>query len=407
MKNSFCTCLVLLTVAVLAFGQGSKREDAALAGSTPIAYPQVRVCSEAATGTPCAPLATIYTDKTLTTAKPNPFTGDAFGNFEFYGAPGWYMVQVSAPGVQTYTYKVLLPPDVANATFQTLNVSGVLTISGSFTAASFSTNAVNPATSGTVKLAKGDQICWRNEANSANVCISKNSSDQIIGAVASTPLISSTINPAVSGQVRLAKSDTICWRNEANTGDVCLSKNTSDQLIGASATAPFITNSANPASSGTFRLGNADQICWRNAANTSDVCLSKNNLDQIVGANATAPLLSPKPNIADTGTVRMAQDDQICWRDEGNLGNVCLSKNDNNSIQLPNNGFTFGVGGSPVSRPPIGLWNPFTTGDLGGTSTLAKWKPHVNVATERFQVWLATPGAGCSTLPVLKLRNET
>lgn len=41
----------------------------------------VRVCSLGATGYPCSPLETLYTDQTLQTVQPmNPFTADSYGN---------------------------------------------------------------------------------------------------------------------------------------------------------------------------------------------------------------------------------------------------------------------------------------------------------------------------------------
>lgn len=41
----------------------------------------------------------------------------------------------------------------------------------------FISGSANPATSGILRLASGDTICWRNAANSANLCVSKDSSD--------------------------------------------------------------------------------------------------------------------------------------------------------------------------------------------------------------------------------------
>lgn len=44
-------------------------------------------------------------------------------------------------------------------------------------------------------------------------------------------LTSAANSPALSGFIRMASADQICWRNNANSADVCLSKNTSDQLL--------------------------------------------------------------------------------------------------------------------------------------------------------------------------------
>lgn len=48
--------------------------------------------------------------------------------------------------------------------------------------------------------------------------------------VTSTAFTSSTSNPASAGQVRFATTDTLKWRNNANSNDVSLAKDTSDQL---------------------------------------------------------------------------------------------------------------------------------------------------------------------------------
>jgi hypothetical protein len=57
-----------------------------------------------------------------------------------------------------------------------------------------------------------------------------------------------------------------------------------DQVPGAStgtgtAGSPFISGSANPATSGILRLASADQICWRNAAGTANLCVFKDSSD--------------------------------------------------------------------------------------------------------------------------------
>ena len=50
------------------------------------------------------------------------------------------------------------------------------------------------------------------------------------GGGGSSPFISSSPNPATSGILRLASSDTICFRNNANSGNICISKDSSDVL---------------------------------------------------------------------------------------------------------------------------------------------------------------------------------
>ncbi|MGB6874954.1 MAG: carboxypeptidase-like regulatory domain-containing protein [Candidatus Acidiferrales bacterium] len=85
-----------------------------------------------------------------------------------------------------------------------------------------------------------------------------------------------TANPAQSGIFRLSDGDAITWRNHANTADVSLSKNTSDQLIAPPFASPTflspIVDSTSGASGVTFR--NSGSTVW--TANASSSALSFN-----------------------------------------------------------------------------------------------------------------------------------
>ena len=59
----------------------------------------IRVCLEPASGTPCTPLATIYSDPGLSVPLANPFQADFYGNYVFYVPAGTYHVQQSGPQV--------------------------------------------------------------------------------------------------------------------------------------------------------------------------------------------------------------------------------------------------------------------------------------------------------------------
>ncbi len=67
----------------------------------PMAGATVRVCTSAATGQPCTPLASIYSDAALTQALANPLSTDGLGNYSFYAAPGRYEIEISGPGITT------------------------------------------------------------------------------------------------------------------------------------------------------------------------------------------------------------------------------------------------------------------------------------------------------------------
>ena len=98
--------------------QGSRRDDIVFGPSGhPVAGAIITVCQATATGTPCAPLATLYTDATLTTIAPNPFQADGIGNYHFYAPAGRYLIQISGPQITgTINYPdVILPADVSSS----------------------------------------------------------------------------------------------------------------------------------------------------------------------------------------------------------------------------------------------------------------------------------------------------
>lgn len=160
--------LVLSIVAlacwtVPASAQGSRKDDIVF-GPTghPIAGATVTVCQATATGSPCTPLATIYTDATLTVASPNPFQADGIGNYHFYAPAGRYVVQFSGPQIPTaITFPdVILPADVSSSGAGNnisafgltlggnLSVSGNATITGTLSSTTFNPGTLTPTTLG-------------------------------------------------------------------------------------------------------------------------------------------------------------------------------------------------------------------------------------------------------------------
>ncbi len=124
--------------------QGSRKDDVVFnAQGRPMAGATVRVCTSAATGEPCSPLALIYSDAALTQAMANPLSADGLGNYTFYAAPGRYTIEISGPGITTKQLQnVILPSDPSSPTFTTvtttsgisafsLALAGDLTVNGS------------------------------------------------------------------------------------------------------------------------------------------------------------------------------------------------------------------------------------------------------------------------------------
>jgi len=97
--------LALFAIALFsgrADAQGTRKDDIVFnAQGRPMAGASVRVCTSAATGQPCTPLAQIYSDPALTQALANPTSTDGLGNYNFYASPGRYMIEIGGPGITT------------------------------------------------------------------------------------------------------------------------------------------------------------------------------------------------------------------------------------------------------------------------------------------------------------------
>src|ERR1019366_710037 len=94
LKNLASAAVVVAAVAIAFCGvnvraQGSRKDDVVFnAQGRPMAGATVRICTSAATGQPCTPLALIYSDPGLTQALANPISTDGLGNYTFYAAAG-------------------------------------------------------------------------------------------------------------------------------------------------------------------------------------------------------------------------------------------------------------------------------------------------------------------------------
>jgi hypothetical protein len=124
--------------------QGSRKDDVVFnARGQPLSGATIRICASTATTTsPCSPLALIYSDVALTQALANPTTSDGMGNYNFYAAPGRYVIEISGPSITTRQIRdVILPNDPSQpTTFSSIttpgNISGfTLSLAGNLTVA--------------------------------------------------------------------------------------------------------------------------------------------------------------------------------------------------------------------------------------------------------------------------------
>jgi len=116
-KSRLALAFLILLAAMPAAAQGV-RYDKVLQNPQghPISGATVTVCSAAATGQPCSPTVSIFTDAGLTTPKPNPFLTDANGNYGFWVAAGQYKLTITGSGVVSPITLDITPGCIPGAT---------------------------------------------------------------------------------------------------------------------------------------------------------------------------------------------------------------------------------------------------------------------------------------------------
>jgi len=129
-----------------------------------------------------------------------------------------------------------------------------------------------------------------------NVSLSGNNVMTGANRITFSRLTSSSSNPASTGQIRLSNTDGIEFRDAANDNDVLLNMSggaagnyPADLLyFGGNGieTNGFMHQSLVGASSGFLRMISMDSLCWRNQAGSGDVCASKDSSDNLTWPNA-------------------------------------------------------------------------------------------------------------------------
>lgn len=103
---------IVLLLSSLALGQGSSNYVSQVQdiNGSGIPLASIRACTTAGTGDPCTPTVPIYSDAALTTPISNSTViAEPDGNFTFYCKPGLMLLQVSASGMDSFTYVAPCP----------------------------------------------------------------------------------------------------------------------------------------------------------------------------------------------------------------------------------------------------------------------------------------------------------
>jgi len=184
-------------------------------------------------------LASIYSDDGITLTS-NPLTTNALGKFDFYAADGRYDLNISGTGFPAVTLSNI---EIADVTEQQFGQGDLVWKTGAIVVDSLG----NPAAGGQIRLGTSDLISWRNNLNNTDVTLGKTGAAS--GGVPADTLLVNGIPPgngiwaslviastaaaaniAQSGNIRFGNTDAIEWRNNANSNDVGLSKDTSDNF---------------------------------------------------------------------------------------------------------------------------------------------------------------------------------
>lgn len=103
--NFLFLAVLILTMPANAQTGAAISGQAITPGGTPASNAQIRICPYTATGTPCSPLASIYSDPGLTVPITQPYSADQYGNYTFWVAPNeTYIIQVQVNQTIYYSY---------------------------------------------------------------------------------------------------------------------------------------------------------------------------------------------------------------------------------------------------------------------------------------------------------------
>lgn len=288
-------------IGIIAKAQNVAYHDIALSTVTntavgaivrPVSGALITVCAGVHTEIPCNSPTTIFSNP-AGAFQANPFNADANGNFTFYATPGNnFTVSITGTSVTGYSFPFFAP----------LVTFGAL---GNATFTSLTSSTSNPALSGSIRLAKSDTINWRNNANSADLSIVVSSgigttpADTIttsgnVPGIQSFFLSNSGNANATTGVYRLNSGDAIAWRNNGNSADVVLSKNASDNLVWPNG----LSLAGGPALSSTNQSG------------TGSLCMTT-NCAMTTPSLTTPTMTTPVVNGASTGTGIQGTDSKL------------------------------------------------------------------------------------------------
>lgn len=250
-----------------------------------------------------------YTDSTGTTLNPNPIPFGSGARIQIWLLTGaFYKFVLCAQNDGAFC----APGDVL---FSVDQVPGGTNGSGGSSAAPFISNSPNPATTGILRLASSDTICWRNAANSANLCFAKDNADVLSWASGQMKFPENTCgNSALNFDYLCANSTNHRWTMTNNGGaqvqivaagqDI----NTSDFVTQLHAGSTPLPISGTAPSSGQYLVWNGASIVGLGpgtfqVTNEGVTGTTLNNLAKLTTASPSTAIILTTSDLSPLGVV--------------------------------------------------------------------------------------------------------
>lgn len=391
-KVLLITSLCLLS-AIGASAQGIRRDGIAFSTFGPYlrAIPggAVRVCQDGSTGTlgACTPLKTIYTNQGLTTQKDNPFYADSDGTYTYYVASSEVDEEISGSGfvtVKNQNISIGVPSTGTITSFSAGNLSPLFTslvATATTTPAltfALSTAAANKVFGNCTGSTAAPSYCSLTVAMLPSLTLSEIGAGtaaagqyDFSGTTHTLLKVGAGYAPGANGGIGYDSTATNWMAYNGSARVVALLsgtpttldcanfvKSTNQYMIAASTTgtcrftggALQLSSSTGVdfADSGTLRFPNNESICFEANPTGTDGCLtystsnffSIGNSDlHLTSLDATGLVGSPifqsttTADAADTGIVRLGNNEEIAWEANPAGGDIRLRGNTSNQLE--------------------------------------------------------------------------
>ena len=217
------------------------------------------------------------------------------------------------------------------------------------------------------------------------------------GSGAATSLTSASANPASTGVIRFASSDVFCFRNNANSANLCVSKDSSDRLIWAGLSF-FITEGACPAG-----IAAQDGLCADSTNHRFGMLNNGGSEQLIVGQSTTDTLVNKTLDTAAPNTLKIAGTQITAVTGAGNT--VCISGAAGCSLTSPAL-TTPTIGSTTITNVPQMAWSAKIDSSLLSPPA-AIYITNSPIQIKDFTLGVPFTDSGCSTFSVWSIYDET